>query len=238
VCRFSPDVSHIAFGHHGYGTKLEVVTFDSATGKITSKKPSTEKMSSALNHLDWSLDGKTILTADTSYEVRAFNVDDGKVQKNGYLSNFKETEWKTQSLNLGWPVQGIYGKCPDLTEINCVERSHNGQIIATGWDTGEVKFHNWPCLKPEAKSDSYYGHSSHLTKVMFTAKDDFLITTGGNDMTVFVWDTDIAGLEDEEIADPDDLRPKVDRARQNKARKAQGNHEEQKEFGFDVEEAG
>lgn len=79
----------------------------------------------------------------------------------------------------------------DFTEINCLERSHTGTIIATGWDTGEVKFHNYPNQNPKAKSDSYYGHSSHLTKVKFSAKDDFLISTGGNDMTVFLWDTDL-----------------------------------------------
>jgi len=54
-----------------------------------------------------------------------------------------------------------------------------------------VKFHNYPNQNPKAKSDSYYGHSSHLTKVKFSAKDDFLISTGGNDMTVFLWDTDL-----------------------------------------------
>lgn len=29
-----------------------------------------------------------------------------------------------------------------------------------------------------------------MTKVKFSADDDYLISTGGGDMTVFVWDTD------------------------------------------------
>ena len=130
------------------------------------------------------------------------------------MSGLVDTQWQTWSLNLGFPVQGIYGKCADLTEINAVERSRNGQVIATGTDSGEVKLFNWPCVNPEAKFDTYYGHSSHVTKVKFTAEDDLLISTGGGDMTVFVWDTDIKQLN--QIAEyephPDDieLESKVD----------------------------
>lgn len=30
-----------------------------------------------------------------------------------------------------------------------------------------------------------------MTNVRFSAKDDYIITTGGNDLSVFVWNTDI-----------------------------------------------
>jgi WD40 repeat protein len=36
------------------------------------------------------------------------------------------------------------------------------------------------------------GHSSHVTKVKFTANDKYVISTGGNDKTVIVWETDFA----------------------------------------------
>lgn len=36
------------------------------------------------------------------------------------------------------------------------------------------------------------GHSSHVTKVKFSANDKYVITTGGNDKTVIVWETDFA----------------------------------------------
>ncbi len=104
-----------------------------------------------------------------------------------------------------------------MTEINAVERSRNGQVIATATDSGEVKLFNWPCVNPDAKFDTYYGHSSHVTKVKFSAEDDLLISTGGGDMTVFVWDTDIKLLNKVEVYQPhpDDieLETKVDRSR-------------------------
>jgi WD40 repeat protein len=32
-------------------------------------------------------------------------------------------------------------------------------------------------------------HSSHVTKVKFTGDDKQVISTGGNDKTIFVWET-------------------------------------------------
>jgi WD40 repeat protein len=80
-----------------------------------------------------------------------------------------------------------------------------------------VKLFNYPCIDPTAKFEAYHGHSAHVTKIKFTAEDDLLISTGGGDMTVFVWDTDIKGLNSVALyeAHPDDLEHevKVDRSR-------------------------
>lgn len=86
--------------------------------------------------------------------------------------------------------------------------------MATGTDSGEVKLFNWPCVDPKVKFDAYYGHSAHVTKIKFTAEDDLLISTGGGDMTVFVWDTDIkqSNLEVYE-PHPDDLENEMVRDR-------------------------
>ncbi len=34
------------------------------------------------------------------------------------------------------------------------------------------------------------GHSSHVTKVKFSANDTYVVTTGGHDKTVLIWETD------------------------------------------------
>ena len=36
-------------------------------------------------------------------------------------------------------------------------------------------------------------HSSHVTKVKFFGDDTHLISTGGNDKTIFVWETNFGG---------------------------------------------
>jgi len=52
-----------------------------------------------------------------------------------------------------------------------------------------------------AQFKEYFGHSSHLTEVKFSAKDNYLLTVGGNDKTVIIWATDFGketAEEDEE----------------------------------------
>lgn len=66
-------------------------------------------------------------------------------------------------------------------------------------------------MDPKAKFEAYYGHSAHVTKIKFSAEDDLLISTGGGDMTVFVWDTDIKSLNTvaQYESHPDDLENEV-----------------------------
>ncbi len=109
--------------------------------------------------------------------------------------------------------------------MNSVDRSRNGQLLATGDDFGLVKLFKYPCVVEKAESHEYAGHSSHVTKVKFSANDRYVVSTGGNDMTVMVWETDVNGgqaaqeHQSEEVADydenPDDPcnEVKVDRAR-------------------------
>lgn len=39
------------------------------------------------------------------------------------------------------------------------------------------------------------GHSSHVTEVKFTYNDKYVVSAGGNDKTVIVWETDFS-MED------------------------------------------
>lgn len=71
-------------------------------------------------------------------------------------------------------------------------------MLATSEDSGLVKLFKYPSTIEKAQFNSYTGHSSHVTKVKFTAGDQFVITTGGNDKTVIVWETDFGFGFDEE----------------------------------------
>jgi WD40 repeat protein len=63
-------------------------------------------------------------------------------------------------------------------------------LLATGDDFGKVNLFKYPCVQENSACNSYLGHSSHVTKVKFTARDRLVISTGGNDKTVIVWEND------------------------------------------------
>ena len=95
-------------------------------------------------------------------------------------------------------------------------------MLAIGNDFGEVKLFNYPCIDPKANCSAYYGHSAHVTKVVFSALDDYLVSTGGGDMTVLIYDTDVKVDRAKPQYEPnqDDIAHDVrhDKARENKRR--------------------
>jgi WD40 repeat protein len=113
-----------------------------------------------------------------------------KQPKQVNASTCKDVQWSTYSLLHGFASQGIWPN-KDYTDVNSVDRSHDGTTLATGDDFGKVKLFKYPCTVTNAESNSYVGHSSHVTKVKFTANDTLIISTGGGDKTVMVWDTSL-----------------------------------------------
>ncbi len=105
------------------------------------------------------------------------------------------------TCKLGFPVQGVFPG-PDLTDVNAVCRSNNRQILASGEDTSLVKIFKFPCTVEGAQFKEYKAHSSHVTKVRFTNGDNMMISTGGNDKTVLVWNTDFG--HDAPVEEPPD----------------------------------
>ena len=106
-------------------------------------------------------------------------------------------------------MQGIWTTV-DYTDVNATCRSHNGQVIATGNDDQKVRLFKYPCVVENAQHNVYNGHSSHVTNVKFSAGDDLLFTTGGNDKTLLVWETDInagaaAALDEEDDYGEEDV---------------------------------
>lgn len=110
--------------------------------------------------------------------------------------------WASWTCVLGWPVQGIWPPCADGTDINAVDRSPDGSVLATGDDFGRVRLFRYPVAAKQADSNVSIGHSSHVSCVRWAppplgqtsenrrpagGESEFLISTGGNDKCVFQW---------------------------------------------------
>ena len=106
-----------------------------------------------------------------------------------YTSSFaaRDVTWDDWTCVLGWPVQGIWPKFSDGTDVNSVARSHCERYVATADDSGYVSLLNYSCVVEDAPGHVHAGHSSHVMCVRWSADDRFVMTAGGRDRALFMW---------------------------------------------------
>lgn len=68
-------------------------------------------------------------------------------------TSLRDEKWQTFTTVLGWPVQGIFEKCWDGTDVNYVDRSHlkhpqGYHILARADDFGKVSLLKYPSIIP------------------------------------------------------------------------------------------
>jgi len=181
--KFSPDASLLAVGTHEMA--IDILDVKKDLKRVHVLKGHT----AGLKHLDWSEDGKFIQSTSADYELLFWDVTAGKQITE--TATMRDVKWATFTIPLGWPVSGVWPTDSDGTDVNAVCRSAAGDIIAIGDDHGLVRVSRFPCIAPgknePAKSRDYLGHSAHVTNVRFFPDDSTLISTGGNDCSVFQW---------------------------------------------------
>ena len=197
--KISPNSTMVAFGSHcGVGktfSKIQILKIQKSI-----KEPLINyclidpKITSALTHLDWGNDNDIIVVNSLALELKYISVQTKSVLRASDCI-YNNRKWHTWTCLFGFPVQGIWP--PESTGylVNYTCRSNNQKVIATGDDLSFVKLFTCPSVIEQAPFKAYGGHSSHIPKVRFTPNDQYLISVGGNDKCVFVWETDF-GKED------------------------------------------
>ncbi|XP_072573236.1 echinoderm microtubule-associated protein-like 2 isoform X2 [Paramormyrops kingsleyae] len=191
VMRYSPDGSFLAVGSHDNVIYIYSVTEGghhyTRFGKCTGH-------SSFITHLDWSKDGKYIMSNSGDYEILYWDVARGcRLLRNRYDS--RDREWASYTCVLGFHVMGVWPEGSDGTDINALCRSHCERMVAVADDFCKVHLFQYPCPKPKAPSHRYEGHGSHVTNVDFTHNDSHLLSMGGKDTTILQWRVRWGGTE-------------------------------------------
>ncbi|KAJ6235651.1 hypothetical protein M0813_28484 [Anaeramoeba flamelloides] len=98
-----------------------------------------------------------------------------------------DIEWSSWTSIFGWPVNGIFKGTSSLSDINSCHRSNDQQLLATSDIYGMISIYNYPCVSNKHKSIKFSGHYKSVSKVRFTCDDNWLISIGQNDDSIFVW---------------------------------------------------
>uniref|UniRef100_A0A8C3NA96 EMAP like 3 n=1 Tax=Geospiza parvula TaxID=87175 RepID=A0A8C3NA96_GEOPR len=183
VVRFSPDGTFLAIGSHDNFIYIYSVA---EGGRKFSRFGRCTGHSSFITHLDWSKDGRFIMSNSGDYEILYWDVAGGcKLLRNRLES--RDREWASYTCVLGFHVFGVWPDGSDGTDINSLCRSHHERVVAVADDFCKVHLFQYPCARPKAPSHVYGGHGSHVTNVRFTHDDGHLVSLGGKDTSVFQW---------------------------------------------------
>jgi len=150
--------------------------------------------SSYLTHFDWDRRGEMIQTNSGAREHLLFEAPSGK-RKTMSLGAITRVDWSTFTCVIGPTVRGVFPPFTDVTDVNATSRTRDYKLIATGDDFGQVKLFQYPVLQKGARARVYRGHCSHVTNVRWTPDDKTLLSTGGMDTTLLVWERINIGLE-------------------------------------------
>jgi WD40 repeat protein len=158
--KYSPQEDKLAVGSHD--NNIYVYQINGNNYKLIS---TCRAHQSFITNLDWSLDGNYIQSNCGAYEYLFFDASSGKQLKSG-ATQFRDEQWASYTIKLGWWVQGIFPPATSGDHVNGVDRNKTKDIIATGDDWGFVNLYRNPALK-DAKFLSYRAHSSHVVRVKF-----------------------------------------------------------------------
>lgn len=191
---FSPNGSFLAVSMENPARVIDIFAVKQQRCEVTvSWIGYCDLVASQALQIDWALDSSMLQCNTTNYEVLRFNIPSCDVNM---LSEGHDEVWATHSSVIGWPVQGIWEGCNDGTDVNCCGRSRSGKYLAVGYDSSEVRLFNYPCIpKTFEKSTKvvfprhhkYTGHSSHVTRTLFSHDDRYMISSGGMDLAILRW---------------------------------------------------
>jgi len=202
--KFSPNGRMLAVASHDnyidiYAVKYTKGNLQTPTTDVACKHMKRLRgHSSAVLHIDWSIDNRLLQSSCAAHEVLYWDVAQGRQLLSSQDCVEGDTEWSTESCHLGFGVMGIWGggnqKASDINTVDVsrglgTERNGAGAVVATGDDHGRLQVFNYPCVVKDAPHLTSVGHSSHIMAIKWLESGGrgLLGTTGGNDSSVIVW---------------------------------------------------
>ena len=194
--KFSPNGKLLAFGSHDNRIYLY-----NTIKNTYSKRAICKGHHATITHIDFSVDSKYLQSNCQAYELLFWDVGGNRISS---ATKMRDVQWSTWTCTLGWPVQGIWPKGADGTDVNAVCRSKSGDLVVTSDDFSRVKLFRYPCVSTDSSFKTYDGHAAHVTNVQFAFGDAHVISVGGGDRCVFQWRCEYEEQEELDVASADE----------------------------------
>ncbi|KAK7902027.1 hypothetical protein WMY93_018796 [Mugilogobius chulae] len=162
-----------------------VDVYDMTAGPSLSRLIYCSDIPACILQLDFSADSAFLQVSTGAYKRLVFEASSGKPVIDQNIID--RITWASWTSILGDEVLGIWPRNADKADVICACVSHAGANIATGDDFGLVKLFDFPCTDKFAKHKRYLGHSAHVTNIRFSSEDKFVVSTGADDCSVFLW---------------------------------------------------
>ena len=194
IAKYSPECDMLAVC---FRFKIEIYNADSIKSKIGNLSGHEGNVIA----LDWSSDGRYLVTNSDTYELIFWDRLSGspifgKMAK--FVANFSnpvhEPRWATSSCCLGWAVQGIVRDGGDEFSITTVNKDSKSSILVTGDADGFVSLLPYPCPRACIPVRPPRLHVGPVAQAIFLGDKETgavlggrVVTLGSADTNVLIW---------------------------------------------------
>jgi microtubule-associated protein-like 6 len=189
--KFSPDGTSFAVASDDGRVYIHEAS-DYSLRTVCAKSPSPVKT------MDWSTNGKYLQGVTRAMDLVYYDVTNGKPLSTPAI--VRDAEWYTTTVPVGFSVQGIWPQIDDGFDIQTVHRSKSGRLLAKGDDDGRVSVSYFPCTHEKECIQALGGHATHITKVRFTADDQYLVSIGGFNRSVIQYKLKRLGVDENGVS--------------------------------------
>ncbi|XP_072020355.1 uncharacterized protein [Amphiura filiformis] len=185
--KFSPDGDMVAIGSTDSIINIMRISNDGKNSQLIGK---CKGHTGAITGFDWSVEkeeglGYLLRSSTATFEYSIWNVttckqvDDVKQQKN--------KKWMSHNCLTGFHVAGAWGSLTESPMLSTADRCRDQALLVAGDSTGDIMIYRYPCVKPEASSNTVSAHSTATSCVRFIGDNQHVLSVGGADCTLMQW---------------------------------------------------
>ncbi|XP_017844502.1 echinoderm microtubule-associated protein-like CG42247 [Drosophila busckii] len=153
------------------------------------KKVNKIRGSQPLTHLDWSMDGNFVQTVTIDFDLLFWDAKSLSPERSPIA--MKDVKWLSNNCTVGFLVAGQWSNryyTSNNTIVATCSRSAAHDMLASGDAEGYLRLFRYPCISPRAEFHESKVYSGMLACARFLCGDHTLITVGGTDASLMVWD--------------------------------------------------